>query len=138
MEINTEINKVFGHEMAKIFASTISEEEMMAQAKRIWSELITSPNSWGSRQDSELDRYIKNEFLKDIQNRVKEIMAEPRNAEEVEKRAREIVEEARRVGEEAIITTMAEQMVKNTLYAYNVDDVLYEKVMRIAHVEKNR
>lgn len=34
MELNTEINKVFGKEMAKLFAASISEEEMMSAAKK--------------------------------------------------------------------------------------------------------
>ena len=139
MEINTEINKVFGQEMAKIFASTISEEEMMEQAKSVWRKMTNaSTNTWCSRSDPELERYIKDEFLKDVQNKIKEILAEPRNAEEIEKRAREMVDEARRIGEEIIIKTMAEQMAKNTLYAYNVDDVLYEKVMSVFHAEMSR
>lgn len=139
MELNTEINKVFGQEMAKIFASTISEEEMMEQARSIWRKMTTaSTDSLCSRSDTELERYIKDEFLKDVQGKIKEILAEPRNAEEIEKRAREMVDEARRIGEETIIKAMAEQMAKNTLYAYNVDDVIYMKVMEIMRLEQNQ
>lgn len=139
MELNTEINKVFGQEMAKIFASTISDEEMMEQARSVWRRMTSVPSdSWNRRSDTELERYIKDEFLKDIQGKIKEILAEPRNAEELEKRAREMVDDARRIGEETIIKAMAEQMAKNTLFAYNVDEVIYEKVMRIMQVEKSQ
>lgn len=139
MALNTEINKVFGQEMAKIFASTISEEEMMEQARSVWRRMTNaSTNTWCSRSDTELERYIKDEFLKDVQGKIKEILAEPRSAEEIEKRAREMVDEARRIGEETIIKAMAEQMAKNTLYAYNVDDVIYQKVMSIMHAERSR
>ena len=127
MELNTEINKVFGQEMAKIFASTISEEEMMEQARSVWRKMTTaSTDSWSSRSDTELERFIKDEFLKDVQGKIKEILVEPRNAEELEKRAREMVDEARRIGEETIIKAMAEQMAKNTLFAYDVDGVIYQ------------
>lgn len=139
MEINTEINKVFGQEMAKIFASTISDEEMMEQARSVWRKMTSdSSGSWNRRSDTELERYIKDEFLKDVHGKIKEILAEPRSAEELEKRAREMVDEARRIGEETIIKAMAEQMAKNTLYAYNVDDVIYHKVMEIMRLEQDR
>ena len=139
MELNTEINKVFGQEMAKIFASTISEEEMMEQARSVWRKMTTaSTDSWSSRSDTELERYITDEFLKDVQGKIKEILVEPRNAEELEKRAREMVDEARRIGEETIIKAMAEQMAKNTLYAYDVDGVIYQKVMAIMRAEQSR
>lgn len=138
MEINTEINKVFGQGMAKMFASTISEEEMMEQARSVWRKMTSaSTSSWCGRRDTELEHYIKEEFLKDVQGKIKEILAEPRNTEEIEKRAREMVDEARRIGEETIIKAMAEQMAKNTLYAYNVDGVIYEKVMSIMHTEQS-
>lgn len=113
MEVSTEINKVFGQEMAKLFAATVSEDEMMAKARGIWKDMNASTNSWGYKRDSELESYIKKEFLKEIQDRVKEILAEPRSKEEVEKRAREIVAESRRIGEEAIIKAMAERMLDN-------------------------
>lgn len=34
MEINSEVNKVFGTEMAKLFAATISEEELKHRAEQ--------------------------------------------------------------------------------------------------------
>lgn len=34
MEINTEINKVFGTEMAKLFAGSISEEQLKETAEK--------------------------------------------------------------------------------------------------------
>ena len=43
MEINAEMNKVFRQEMAKLFAATINEEELMQKARQIWNNL--TPNA---------------------------------------------------------------------------------------------
>lgn len=139
MEINAEINKVFGQEMAKLFASSISDEEMQKQANAVWRELTkTRMDNWGTRKDSELTNYIKNEFLARLHEEIKKILKEPENQEALEKRAREIIAEARRVGEEAIIKSMAEKMVENTLSAYNVHDKFVSQVMQEFHVEGDR
>lgn len=130
MEINAEINKVFGQEMAKLFATSISKEEMEAKAKKVWRELTTTnDNGWGRTTDSTLEKYIKEEFLNALHEEIKKILAEPDNKEELEKRAREIVAEARRIGEEAIVKSMAEHLASNALSAWNVHDKFVSDVM---------
>lgn len=129
MELNAEINKVFGQEMAKIFASTITEEEMEKEARWVWRELTSNKDKWGYGKDSELQRFIKQEFLSRTIEEVKKILAEPQNEEEVKKRAREMVAQARKIGEEAIISAMANKMVENTLSAYNTNEVFVRQVM---------
>lgn len=136
MELNAEINKVFGQEMAKLFVASLDEEEMKKKATQIWQEITRKDYKWGNVSDSELETYIKREFLHDIQARIKEILKEPQNEEFMEKRAREMVAEARRIGEEAIIKAMAERMVENTLSAYNINDAFVSKVMAAIHVNK--
>ena len=39
MELNAEMNKIFGQEMAKLFAATISEEELQRKARDVWKNL---------------------------------------------------------------------------------------------------
>lgn len=129
MELNTEINKVFGQEMARIFASTITEEEMEKEAKWVWRDLTSNKDKWGYGKDTELQRFIKQEFLSRTIEEVKKILAEPQNEEEVKKRAREMVAEARKIGEEAIINAMANKMVEHTLSAYNNNEVFVRQVM---------
>lgn len=136
MELNAEINKVFGQEMAKLFVASLDEEEMKRKATQIWQDITKKEYKWGVYGDSELETYIKREFLQDIQARIKEILKEPQNADLVEKRAREMVAEARRIGEEAIIRAMAEHMVENTLSAYNNNDAFVSKVMGALHVSR--
>lgn len=138
MEFNAEINKVFGQEMAKLFAATVSQEEMEQQAQKVWRELNTSTSTWNRRSDSELEEYIKKEFLTALHEEVKKVLAEPDNKEELEKRAREMVAEARRIGEEAIVKSMAEHLVSSTLSVWNVQDKFVQDVMEVMRLRDNQ
>lgn len=93
MELNTEINKVFGKEMAKLFAASISEEDMMSAAKEAWKELNHRESSYWNCKDSEVDKLIKGECL----NRLKEAVQKTTSTEEFQKQmsslAKQIVEE---------------------------------------------
>lgn len=136
MEINTEINKVFGQEMAKIFCQSLNEEELKQKAQDIWREINCKDCSWGSRGDSELETYIKNEFMKETLNEIKKILAEPQNMDTIKARAREMVDESRRIAEKAIIESMATHMVENTLSAYNAQSKFTQDVMDTMHLAK--
>jgi len=81
MELNTEINKVFGEEMAKIFAATISEEEIKEKADKIWKDLNNKIDRWGSRSDSALEAEVKRVLLDELHEKIKEIIHEPVNEE---------------------------------------------------------
>lgn len=138
MEFTTEINKIFGEEMAKLFANTISEEEMKKKAEKVWTELNqTNTSSWSLRQDSEIENLIKRKILDKVYEKINNILSEPINEEVIEKRAREMVEEARKVGEEAIIKEMARKMVENTLSAYNSHEAIVLEVMNRLRIERN-
>lgn len=136
MEINTEINKVFGHEMAKLFANSISEEQLKATAEKIWIDLNKSEkDAWGKRKDSDIERYVK-EIIKDrLYEKIKAILAEPINEELLEKHAREMVAKAREVGEEIIIRDMAKNYATNILSVYNRNEAVVNEVLNELHVE---
>ena len=129
MEINTEMNKVFGQEMAKLFAATINEEELTQKAQEVWNKMNKSEWSYNSRTDSEIEKYIKNQILDRLYEKIKAIIKEPINEETLEKKAREMVDKARRAGEEAIIRDMAHHMADNVLSAYNRDDRIVREVL---------
>ena len=140
MEINTEMNKVFGQEMAKLFAATINEEELIQKAQQIWINMNKSEWSYNSRTDSEIEKYIKDQILNRLYEKIEIILKEPINEEALEKKAREMVDKARRVGEEAIIRDMARHMADNVLSVYNRDERIVQGVlgeMRLQQ-EKNR
>ena len=119
MELNTEINKVFGQEMAKIFAATISEEEIKEKASNIWKDLNKSDNRWGSRSDSALEAEVKRVLLDKLHEKIKEIINEPVNEEEFNAKAREMVAKARQIAEEGIVKQLAENIIGRTISTYN-------------------
>lgn len=129
MEINAEMNKVFGQEMAKLFAATINEEELTQTAQEIWNKMNKSEWSYNSRTDSEIEKYIKDQILDRLYEKIKAIIKEPINEEALEKKAREMVDKARRAGEEAIIRDMAHHMADNVLSAYNRDYRIVQEVL---------
>ena len=140
MEINAEMNKVFGQEMAKLFAATINEEELTQKAQQVWTDMNKSEWSYNSRTNSEIEKYIKNQILNRLYEKIAAILKEPINEETLEKKAREMVDKARRVGEEAIIRDMAHHMADNVLSAYSRDERIVQGVlaeMRLQQ-EKNR
>ena len=140
MEINAEMNKVFGQEMAKLFAATINEKELMQKAQQVWTNMNKSEWSYNSRTNSEIEKYIKDQILNRLYEKIETILKEPINEEALEKKAREMVDKARRVGEEAIIRDMAHHMADNVLSAYGRDERIVQGVlaeMRLQH-EKNR
>ena len=59
MEISTEINKIFGEEMAKIFANRISDEELEETARKIWDDMNLEKRNWsGAREEPEIKNLV--------------------------------------------------------------------------------
>ena len=139
MELNTEINKVFGTEMAKMFASTITEEEMMKETKTIWDRMThTEVDNWGRRQAPELEEYIRKEFHAALHQRVLDILKEPEADEVIERHARELVEKARKIADEAIVKDIAKSITARTLSVYGNHEQFVNDVLQVLNVEKER
>lgn len=140
MEINTEMNKIFGQEMAKLFAATIDEEELKQKAQQVWLNLNKSEWSYNSRTNSEIEKYIKDQILNRLYEKIITILKEPINEEAFEKKAREMVDKARRAGEETIIRDMAHNMANNVLSVYSRDERIIQEVLAQMHLrqEQNR
>ena len=73
MELNTEINRVFGEEMAKVFSKSISEEEIMKAAQDVWRQLNYRESSYWNTKDSEIDKLIKSVCLDRLKEEVEKI-----------------------------------------------------------------
>ena len=119
ISLSTEINRVFGEEMAKIFAATISEEEIKEKAGNIWKDLNNKIDRWGSRSDSALEAEVKRVLLDKLHEKIKEIINEPVNEEEFNAKAREMVAKARQIAEEGIVKHLAESIIGRTVTSYN-------------------
>jgi len=138
MEINAEMNKVFGQEMAKLFAATIDEEELTQKAQEIWNKMNKSEWSYNSRTDSEIEKYIKNQILNKLYEKIETILKEPINEETLEKKAREMIDKARRAGEEIIVRDMAKHMANNALSVYGRDDNIIQAVLSELNLRQDR
>lgn len=138
MELNAEINKIFGTEMAKLFVETIDENEMKEKANEVWNKLIKRIDSYGWKKDeSDLERYIKEIILSKLYEKIENIIKQPINEDILENKAKELVEKARIAGEEAIVKAMANRMVENTLSAYNYNDKIVDDVLKELAIRKN-
>lgn len=138
MEISTEINKVFGEEMAKIFANKISEEELENTARKIWDDMNLEKRSWtGSREEPKIEQLVKEQIVKRLYEKIESILSEPINDELLEAKARNMVETARKIGEEAIIKDMANNMAKNMLSVYNRDEKIVQEVIQELNIRAN-
>lgn len=136
MEINTEINKVFGMEMAKIFASSISEEEINNTAKKVWGQLSSHVSEYGRMKNSDIENYIRNVLLEKLHEKILMILQEPKNDEAIEEEARELVRKAKEVAEKAIVRSIADGITSRTLSAWNTHDKFVDDVLRVLYVEK--
>ena len=136
MEINTEMNKVFGQEMAKLFAATIDEKELTQKAQQVWNNMNKSEWSYNSRTNSEIEKYIKDQILNRLYEKITTILKEPINEEALEKKAREMVDKARRAGEETIIRDMAHHMADNVLSAYGRDERIVQEILSQMRLQK--
>lgn len=129
MEINTEMNRVFGTEMAKLFASKISEEELQTTADEIWKNLKKNTDSWGSCKRPEIETIIREQIINRLYEKMEIILKEPVNDELLEKKAREMVETARQLGEEIIIKDMARNYAENVLSVYGRKEDIIRSVL---------
>lgn len=104
MEINTEINKIFGQEMAKLFADSISEEELRAKAKDAW-QAINKNESTGyyDSRCSIIKSLIEEELLSRIETEVNTILSTEEVKIDIHNKAQEIIDNVRKRTEEKII-----------------------------------
>lgn len=72
MEINAEINKIFGQEMAKLFAAQISDTELEDAARKCWREI--AQDDWYYNGSSALHKAVNQVYLKRIEEAVNKIL----------------------------------------------------------------
>lgn len=93
MELNTEINRVFGEEMAKVFSKSISEEEIMNAAKEAWKQLNYRESSYWNTKDSQIDKLIKSVCLDRLKEEVEKITSTDDFKAQMAVLAKQIVDE---------------------------------------------
>lgn len=109
MELNAEINKIFGQEMAKLFAAQISEEELNKKAKEAWYNLNSRGNSYWSQQ-SEIDDQVKTAILKCLQVEIDKITQTDEFKKDMEVISKQIVEDIKTKTQEKITEEVSSRM----------------------------
>lgn len=133
MEFNTEINKVFGTEMAKLFAATISEEEMLKRAREVWNQMTHREYRYNEYRPSEVDQLIKNELRAHMVTEVGKLMETDAFKESVAKEAEEIVEEIREETHKKIVEEVSSRLCGMSVggYGYGIKDMIEQTVMEM-------
>lgn len=136
MEINTEINKVFGTEMAKLFAAQISQEELMSKAQEVWKAINYKDTSyWSSNKQSELEREIHNEYLKRVHAAADAILESEEGQINIQTAAQELVRKIRVKAEEEIVSRAANMIASmycgNNIENYNIQNVIKETIYQM-------
>ncbi len=133
MEINTEINKVFGEEMAKLFAAQISEEELMSKAREVWKAINYKDTSyWSSNKQSELEKEISNEYLRRVHAAADAILESEEGQISIQTAAQELVKKIRAKAEEEIVSRAANIIASmycgDNICHRNIQDVIADTV----------
>lgn len=116
MEINTEINRIFGEEIAKIYANSINEEELKQTAQQMFDKL-KEPNGdrWSKDNRSELEKLIDNYIQGKVLEEVRNIMDQPEEGEELRKHAEDLVQRIKELSDKLIVDAMAQHIVERTV-----------------------
>ena len=93
MELNTEINRVFGEEMAKVFSKSISQEEIMNAAKEAWKQLNYRESSYWNTKESQIDKLVKSVCLDRLKEEVEKITSTDEFKLQMAVLAKQIVDE---------------------------------------------
>ena len=115
MEINTEINKIFGEQMATLFASKISEEELESKSNAAWKKLNECKFSYTREEKTELEKLIREQIVKRVLAKVEELLSEPVPEEKIKQEAERIITEAKEKAHELLVDGIAENIKQNTL-----------------------
>ena len=111
MEINTEINKIFGQEMAKLFADQISEEELRQEAVKSYNYLRNKKYSSVYSSDSEFDKFLKNAILERFEEEVKKLLETEQVQIDIQEEAKKLVEEIRELARNKIVEHASDAIV---------------------------
>ena len=103
MEISTEINKIFGQEMARLYAETISEKEMVEFARTCWRNMLYDKSSGWTNRESEAEKVIRRELEKKLSAACEKILSSEEAQIDIEKKAKEMIDKIRQQAEEKII-----------------------------------
>lgn len=142
MELNAEINRVFGEEMAKIFAAKIPEEELYRLSQNAFNAIIKVPEDrWGKiTGDDQLTALIKRMIFEKTTEFIKKELEKPDSEEILQERAKRIVANAKEIAEKEITARMARSFYYNAInvdYSRSEENNLLSSLMdRLNNIER--
>ena len=110
MELNAEINKVFGQEMAKLFAAQISEEELNKKAKEAWLTLNSRGNGYWSAE-SEIDKMVKAALANSFKEEIAKVVESEEFKKDIETRAIQIANEIKEETHRKLVDEVSSRFV---------------------------
>lgn len=124
MELNAEINRVVGEQMAILLAQKIPEEELEAASKKAWATLNQHDYSYGRDKESQLEKLIKDRIISAVLKKVDEILSESRPTEEIQAEAERIAIAAKEKANELMINTIAESLSRRA-FMPDIDGIAF-------------
>ena len=109
MELNAEINKVFGQEMAKLFAAQIDEKDHLDGARDAWYELRKKSGYYGD-QKSKLQDMILAELKTKVSEEIKAITDTDEFKDECKELAKKMVEEIREETHKKVVEEVSSRL----------------------------
>ena len=118
MNISAKVDEVFGNQLATLFAAEISDEDLLATARKAYNEL----NAKGPyNRDSRFEEILKDKLIKRYVQKIEEFLSLPAvEEEEVNERAKRIISAAHNKAEEILTNNLAEGMAKSATYNLDV------------------
>lgn len=133
MELNAEINKVVGKEIAVLLAEKIPAEEMEKMSQTIWETITKRSYSYGREEKSALEKLIEQRITSKVMEKVDEISKEEVPMEKIKEEAERIVEEARAQAHVLMVNEIANAMTHAALsHASELTYAVHEGTVRIA------
>ena len=133
-----EIDKVFGTEMAKLFADQISEEELKKVSKEAWDKITERPIKWRDQEPSQLDQMLRAEIVNRLLVKTQEIMKETTSDKWIQEEAERIAKEAKEKAHELLVNEIAFHIKQSVFYNYDLTCELNDGCNKIARAITSR
>ena len=136
MEISAEINKIFGTEIAKIFAEQISEDEMQQYARNAWKTLTMKSGSQWFAQNSTLENMVEKEVAKRLQEQVEALLDTETVKADIHAEAEKMVTEIRKRTVEKFVEAASDMLAGiatgygGKSFRYSVEEIVSDMMRR--------
>ena len=107
MELTAELTKAFGGELAKIFSSTIPEEEIKELAHKAYADVSARKFTYHGTEASKLETAISELVLGKILEEIKEQLNSDEGKQLVRESAERIIKTAREKSEGMLVDVLA-------------------------------